>query len=115
MSADQTSIRLRPIPTSSTEDLEHLEGSTTTTTTATRNNRPPTTMERLKNFLTPVKATDEEYEPLTDDTSSTLTVEGETFEETPFSWIEYFIFVLIGVAMLWAWYVDDALSTDLSQ
>lgn len=60
-------------------------------------------MDRLKNFLTPVKATDEEYEPLTDDTSSTLTVEGETFEETPFSWIEYSIFTLIGVAMLWAW------------
>ncbi|KAK3391941.1 nucleoside transporter-domain-containing protein [Sordaria brevicollis] len=104
MSADQTSIRLRPIPTSSTEDPEHLEGSTTTTTTTiTRNNRPPTIMERLKNFITTVKATDEEYEPLTDDTSSTLTAEGEILEETPFSWIEYFIFVLIGVAMLWAW------------
>ncbi|KAJ4402622.1 hypothetical protein N0V85_005276 [Neurospora sp. IMI 360204] len=60
-------------------------------------------MDRLKNFLTPVKATDEEYEPLTDDSSITEE-EGETCEDqAPFSWIEYSIFVLIGVAMLWAW------------
>lgn len=62
-------------------------------------------MDRLKNFLTPVKATDEEYEPLTDD-SSTSEEEGETCkDQAAFSWIEYSIFVLIGVAMLWAWYV----------
>jgi equilibrative nucleoside transporter 1/2/3 len=24
-------------------------------------------------------------------------------EETPFSWIEYSVFTLLGVAMLWAW------------
>lgn len=63
-------------------------------------------MDRLKNFLAPVKATDEEYEPLADDSSLTLEEEGEIYEDqAPFSWIEYAIFVLIGVAMLWAWYV----------
>ncbi|KAK3504682.1 nucleoside transporter-domain-containing protein [Neurospora crassa] len=61
-------------------------------------------MDRLKNFLTPVKATDEEYEPLADGSSLTLEEEGETYEDqAPFSWMEYAIFVLIGVAMLWAW------------
>ena len=65
-------------------------------------------MDRIKNMLTPVKATDEEYEPLTDDgsSSSSFAEEGETYEDqAPFSWIEYSIFALIGVAMLWAWYV----------
>ncbi|CCC10590.1 unnamed protein product [Sordaria macrospora k-hell] len=61
-------------------------------------------MDRIKNFLTPVKATDEEYEPLTDDSSTLGEEEGETYpDQAPFSWIEYSIFALIGVAMLWAW------------
>lgn len=69
------------------------------------------TMDRIKSiFNTPKKGDEEEYEPLTDDSG---TIEGSTssfFEqeddgETPFSWIEYLIFALIGVAMLWAWYV----------
>lgn len=30
-------------------------------------------------------------------------LEGEVEEEAPFSWFEYSIFALIGVAMLWAW------------
>lgn len=68
-------------------------------------------MDRIKNFLTPVKATDEEYEPLTDDSSTLGEEEGETYpDQAPFSWIEYSIFALIGVAMLWAWYVVDALT-----
>lgn len=72
-------------------------------------------MDRLKNFLTPVKATDEEYEPLADDSSLTLEEEGETYEDqAPFSWVEYAIFALIGVAMLWAWYVHDTHSRCLS-
>ena len=31
--------------------------------------------------------------------------EGYTPDEKNFSWIEYSIFMLLGVAMLWAWYV----------
>jgi len=60
-------------------------------------------MERLKNMLTSPKATEEEYEPLTDDSSGNI--EGSVYEEeqAPFSWIEYLIFAWLGVAMLWAW------------
>ncbi|KAK4157137.1 nucleoside transporter-domain-containing protein [Chaetomidium leptoderma] len=60
-------------------------------------------MDRIKAFFAPPKASADEYEPLTDDDSTTL--EGSTYEEeeTPFSWVEYSIFALIGVAMLWAW------------
>ncbi|KAH8909809.1 hypothetical protein BR93DRAFT_965886 [Coniochaeta sp. PMI_546] len=65
-------------------------------------------MERLKAMFTPPKKADEaEYEPLTDDSG---TIEGSTYtlsdgevEEVPFSWLEYCIFALLGVAMLWSW------------
>lgn len=68
----------------------------------------PTAMERLKAIFTPPKKADEaEYEPLTDDSG---TIEGSTYtvsdgegEDVPFSWLEYSIFVLLGVAMLWSW------------
>lgn len=29
--------------------------------------------------------------------------------EEPFSWLEYSIFVLLGIAMLWAWYLANIL------
>ncbi|KAK4239779.1 nucleoside transporter FUN26 [Achaetomium macrosporum] len=59
-------------------------------------------MDRIKAFFVPAKASADEYEPLADDESGTLP--GSTYEEgAPFSWIEYSIFALIGVAMLWAW------------
>ncbi|KAK3302211.1 nucleoside transporter-domain-containing protein [Chaetomium strumarium] len=59
-------------------------------------------MDRIKAFFAPAKASAAEYEPLADDESGTLA--GSTYEEgAPFSWIEYSIFALIGVAMLWAW------------
>ncbi|KAJ4166948.1 hypothetical protein NW765_008874 [Fusarium oxysporum] len=47
-----------------------------------------------------------EYEPLTG-TEEATPLEGSTVlegqHELPFSWIEYSIFALLGVAMLWAW------------
>lgn len=59
-------------------------------------------MERIRSLFAPAKASADEYEPLTDDDSGA--VEGSTYEEgLPFSWIDYSIFALIGVAMLWAW------------
>ncbi|KAL2140068.1 hypothetical protein VTI28DRAFT_4282 [Corynascus sepedonium] len=59
-------------------------------------------MDRIKAFFAPPKARADEYAPLADDDSGTL--EGSTYEEgAPFSWVEYCIFALIGVAMLWAW------------
>jgi hypothetical protein len=70
-------------------------------------------MDRIKAFFAPPKASAEEYEPLADDDSGTL--EGSIYEEgTPFSWIEYSIFALIGVAMLWAWYVSLSDHIDLA-
>ncbi|KAK4032559.1 nucleoside transporter-domain-containing protein [Parachaetomium inaequale] len=59
-------------------------------------------MDRIRALFAPPKASADEYEPLADDDSGTL--EGSTYEEgTPFSWVEYAIFALVGVAMLWAW------------
>lgn len=45
----------------------------------------------------------QEYEPLT--TSDEPSSEESTIvqEEVPFSWLEYSIFLLLGIAMLWAW------------
>lgn len=47
---------------------------------------------------------DQEYEPLQPEIEEgdddTLT---STPEDVPFSWLEYFVFMLLGVAMLWAW------------
>ena len=44
----------------------------------------------------------EEYEPLAEEATA---LEGSVVlvEETPFSWFEYGIFALLGMAMLWAW------------
>lgn len=68
-----------------------------------------------KLFARPKPAQSEaEYEPITEDgldarsEATTLLVADGTGEdegegEHPFSWVEYFIFALIGVAMLWAW------------
>ncbi|KAK1750740.1 nucleoside transporter-domain-containing protein [Echria macrotheca] len=68
-------------------------------------------MDRIKSIFNPPKALhDGEYEPLNDGfTDDSGTIEGSVYEdydaeeEAPFSWIEYAIFALIGVAMLWAW------------
>ncbi len=54
----------------------------------------------------------QDYEPLQngterDDDSAEDEVEGGT-TETPFSWLEYAIFFLLGIAMLWAWYVSQS-------
>lgn len=75
-------------------------------------------MDRLRGILSgPNRTKDtrdanpDEYEPLRtsgDDNveaEDTPEVERETYEaaEVPFSWFEYTIFALVGVAMLWAW------------
>jgi len=69
-------------------------------------------MERIKSMFGPSKALHEgEYEPLHDGfTDDSGTMDGSVYEdndeEAPFSWVEYGIFALIGVAMLWAWCVS---------
>lgn len=42
-----------------------------------------------------------------DDTRRPVLVLPDQIEGEPFSWFEYGIFMLIGVAMLWAWYVSQ--------
>jgi equilibrative nucleoside transporter 1/2/3 len=61
-------------------------------------------MDRLRNAFKPKQA----YEPLLahdqdDEDGTEYEDEGLAAEEFPFSWVEYSIFLLLGVAMLWAW------------
>lgn len=75
-------------------------------------------MDRLRSMLTGRSAAKDtrdanldEYEPLRtsgDDVLDTVDApegEADTYKaaEAPFSWFEYTIFALVGVAMLWAW------------
>lgn len=64
------------------------------------------TMDRVKRLFQPSEP-QQPYEPIHGDThedgDSTL---DEVYEDEPephFSWVEYLIFMLLGVAMLWAW------------
>lgn len=69
-------------------------------------------MDRLKSFLQSKKVDEQEYEPLNENPESH---EGTSSshqhhqhhhhapDDVPFSWVEYGIFTLLGVAMLWAW------------
>ena len=66
-------------------------------------------MDRFRGLFSRKAAAEQEYEPLhdghlavEDQGSSYLEAESET--EAIFSWMEYSVFTLIGVAMLWAWY-----------
>ncbi|KAK6073644.1 nucleoside transporter family [Seiridium cupressi] len=60
-------------------------------------------MDRIRSFFQKPE-TEQEYAPLTDEAQ---TLEGNTpraeEHDVPFSWVEYGIFALLGVAMLWAW------------
>lgn len=60
-------------------------------------------MERLRAiFKQPER--EQEYEPLHNGANDVETSSfDEVKEEIPFSWWEYFVFLLLGVAMLWAW------------
>lgn len=65
-------------------------------------------MDRLKSLLQRRKrANTPEYEPLTEDPESHREESSsqEAADVVPFSWMEYGIFTLLGVAMLWAWCV----------
>lgn len=65
-------------------------------------------MDRIRNAFKPKPA----YEPLLahdrdDEHGTEYEDEGAAEEEFPFSWVEYSIFLLMGVAMLWAWSVKQ--------
>jgi len=72
-------------------------------------------MDRVRGIFSRKAAAEQEYEPLHDgqleggDQASSY-LEAESEAEAIFSWIEYSIFALIGVAMLWAWYAPLPLS-----
>ncbi|KAH6653875.1 nucleoside transporter-domain-containing protein [Truncatella angustata] len=60
-------------------------------------------MDRIK-FLFRKKETEQEYAPLTEETQFFGGAASQEEEHNvPFSWLEYGIFALLGVAMLWAW------------
>jgi solute carrier family 29 (equilibrative nucleoside transporter), member 1/2/3 len=62
-------------------------------------------MDRIKRVLR--QEPSEDYEPIRSDAIDDM---GTSFHEdapkAEFSWVEYIIFLLLGVSMLWAWYVD---------
>ena len=74
-------------------------------------------MDSIKGLFRPAKPEHHdplEYAPLTEEPrelEGSTDQEGETFEsDVPFSWFEYSVFAIIGVAMLWAWYAIHPLN-----
>ncbi|RYO75618.1 hypothetical protein DL766_005570 [Monosporascus sp. MC13-8B] len=66
----------------------------------------PINMNRIRSFLPRNKTDEPEYEPLNDESQShegRLSSHNVADGVLPFSWVEYGIFTLLGVAMLWAW------------
>lgn len=65
----------------------------------------PTPLDRLRAMFRK-SVDDQEYEPLgadEDDVRRPASVKTDEAEE-PFSFFEYSIFFILGIAMLWAWY-----------
>jgi hypothetical protein len=71
-------------------------------------------MERTRNMnqsrpaYAPLLADEEEAEEEEEEEEDAVSNDGSgadsEIEEHPFAWVEYSIFLLLGVAMLWAWY-----------
>jgi equilibrative nucleoside transporter 1/2/3 len=75
-----------------------------------------TTIDRVRNLFRKSADVEQEYEPLDGDANTLdeevrrpvlILPEDEDGggQSEPFSWLEYSIFLLLGIAMLWAWYV----------
>lgn len=70
-------------------------------------------MDRLRDLLGKPQeerdASSGEYDPLVsaedEDGERRGSVQSHGAAETPFDWLEYMVFLLLGIAMLWAWYV----------
>jgi len=48
------------------------------------------------------------YEPIVEDNDEATAIDtgnGKRHQDRPFSNIDYWIFLLLGVSMLWAWYI----------
>jgi equilibrative nucleoside transporter 1/2/3 len=75
-----------------------------------------TTIDKVRNLFRKSADVEQEYEPLDGDANA-LDEEGRrpvlilpeeedgVGQSEPFSWLEYSIFLLLGIAMLWAWCV----------
>ena len=64
-----------------------------------------TMMERLKRLVKAQQPPEADYEPIPNDgLHGSDASEEEQEVKTPFSWVEYSVFFLLGVAMLWAWW-----------
>ncbi|KAI0879567.1 nucleoside transporter [Hypoxylon argillaceum] len=59
-------------------------------------------MDRIRSLFRKREADEQEYTPLYGE-SVVLEPESDEDNEVPFSWVEYGVFVVLGVAMLWAW------------
>lgn len=66
-------------------------------------------IERLRATLRSQKVRGDEYEQLVgredeEGGADDITLqEALSLEEKPFSWVEYVVFLILGIAMLWAW------------
>ena len=64
-------------------------------------------MDRIRSLIAPRV----HYEPIENEADSVSVLEGDEANEgeavlsSTFSWLEYSIFLLLGIAMLWAWCV----------
>jgi hypothetical protein len=74
-------------------------------------------MDRIKDFLWPqvgptYKPVNDDNDPETDTllSQSLHTVDTGLEIESPFHWSYYVVFTLLGVAMLWAWYVPHSVA-----
>ena len=62
-------------------------------------------MDRLKDLFRSTPAYEPIGDPQQEDDSDSISEETQREVDGPaFSWVEYSIFLLLGVAMLWAWY-----------
>ncbi len=61
-------------------------------------------MDRFRSLFQKGEADDQEYRPLYDE-GVAPGPESTDEHDVPFSWVEYGIFGVLGIAMLWAWYV----------
>ncbi|KAI1828229.1 putative nucleoside transporter protein [Xylaria intraflava] len=59
-------------------------------------------MDRLRSLFRRGEDNGQEYQPLYED-GDPLAPESNEAPEVPFSWIEYGIFLMLGIAALWAW------------
>lgn len=69
-------------------------------------------MERVKRLWKTQRSVEAEYEPIRNDGIDTFGPSDDEGEpRAHFSWMTYSIFLLLGVAMLWAWYAESPLET----